>query len=68
MNRFNSIRSALIQVMCEAGELIRRGDDMFEDMGGHILHESNLDYYITEYMKQLSEEERTELVNQTKGE
>ncbi len=44
-------RSELISEMVNAGELIRKGGDYFEDMGGHILHESNLDSYIEEFVK-----------------
>ncbi len=65
MRRFDNIRSKLINELCEAGELIRKGEDYFEDMGGHIVHESGLDSYISEYMKGLSHLEREELIART---
>lgn len=67
MGNMNEIRSALVNHLCEVGELIRRGDDFYEDMGGHIIGDSMLDSYISEYMSNLSDEERTELVFNTGG-
>lgn len=55
------VKSALLQIMCNEGELINRGDDFYEDMGGHCSHESNLDGCIEEYVARLTEEERNEL-------
>ena len=63
--RFSSIRPALIDHMVDAGELIRRGDDLYEDMGGHIVHECNLDSYISEYMNHMDADERWELIRKT---
>ena len=67
MSRFNAIREALIQEMCEVGEIIRRGDDLFEDMGGHMVHESQLDDYITNWMQGLTDDEREEVISRTGG-
>ena len=61
-------KSLMIQEMVDAGELIQKGDDYFEDMGGHILHESNLDSYITEFMKNLRPDERRELISRISDE
>lgn len=61
------IRSAMINELCDAGELIRLGDDFFEDMGGHVLHESNLDGYIENYLKNLTLAERTEVIERIGG-
>jgi len=66
--KFDRIRDALIEELCDAGELIRRGGDLFEDMGGHVVHESQLDRYIDDYMVNLSEEDRNELVERTRSE
>lgn len=68
MNSVNGIRSALIDELVNAGDLIRRGEDFFEDMGGHILHESNLDDYITSYLNHMDREERAELIKRINGE
>jgi len=42
--------------MVDVGELIRKGDDFYEDMGGHILHESNLDGHIESYLRSIRNE------------
>lgn len=57
------IRSELLDAMCDCGELIRRGDDFYEDMGGHVSHESNLDGHIENWLLNLDPEERKEVVN-----
>ncbi len=56
-----NIREALIEELCAVGEIKCLGEDLFEDMGGHILHESHLDSYIENYLKHLAESERKEL-------
>lgn len=58
-------RENLIRHLADVGELIRRGEDLYEDMGGHLLHESHLDPYITEYLERLSPEERAEVIKLT---
>lgn len=65
---FIEIRAAMINELCDARELICRGDDLYEDMGGHILHESNLDPYIDSYLKNLSHEERAGVIRRIGGE
>ena len=67
MSTYNAVRAALIQEMVEVGELIKHGEDLYEDMGGHMLHESNLDHYITNWMQNLSDEERNEVIERTGG-
>lgn len=67
MINFQEIRCAMIDELVDAGELIRKGEGYFEDMGGHILHESNLDGHISQYMKNLSEPERAELIERIGG-
>lgn len=67
MRSKSEIRTILVNEMVDAGELIRRGEDFFEDMGGHILHESNLDSYIESYMKALPEIELRALVDRAMG-
>lgn len=54
-------RAELIAMMVDFGELISKGDDLYEDMGGHILHESGLDYYIEQFIKNLTPEGKKEL-------
>lgn len=55
------VRGQLIDEMVDVGDLIRKGDDIYEDMGGHILHESNLDPYIEQFIVNLRPEELLEL-------
>ncbi len=54
----------MIQELLEAGEIVKRGDMFFEDMGGHVIHESMLDDcvedYFASYLKMLSTSERAE--------
>lgn len=54
-------KGLMILELVEARELVRKGDDFYEDLGGHIIHESNLDSYIEDYVSRLSEDERNEL-------
>lgn len=68
MSRQTEIRDALVQEMVEVGELIRKGEDFFEDMGGHILHESNLDPYIKNYLDNMPAAECKELVERLSSE
>lgn len=58
-------RSLLLAEMCNCGELIRKYDDMFEDMGGHLIHESSeiIDSYIDNFLENLPVQERRELVD-----
>ena len=46
-------RSSLIEEMVELGHLDAVGDDLYEDMGGHVIHESNLDCHIEDFVKNL---------------
>jgi hypothetical protein len=66
-NLFNEARQIVINAMVDHGVLIRAGDDHYEDMGGHTLHESWLDDYITEFLKELPKDELTELMTKIKG-
>lgn len=43
-------KQIVIEDMIEEGDLIRKGCDFVEDMGGHYLHESQLDSYISDYL------------------
>ena len=52
----------MIQEMVDCGDLIPIADGYFEDMGGHILHESNLEYYIESFLKGLTDEEMNDLI------
>lgn len=47
--------------LVEAGELIRHGGDYFEDMGGHIVHESSVPEYFKYYLDHLPLDERKEV-------
>lgn len=63
----SEMRALLINELCDVGELIRKGGDYFEDMGGHLLHESNLDSYIENYLSHLSEGDVKDLVKLIRG-
>lgn len=67
MSRFSEIRSAMIDELCDVGELIRRSGDFYEDMGGHLLHESNLDTHIEAYLKGLTSEDLNEVITRIGG-
>jgi len=60
-------RSAMINEMVEAGDLINKGGDFYEDMGGHLIHELRLDHYIEGYLKNMSPGERIELIKSFGG-
>ncbi len=55
-------RDQLIEIMVEAGDIIPKGEGYYEDMGGHLNHESNLDGHVEAYLKSLSMKERMELM------
>jgi hypothetical protein len=57
------VRTAMINHLCDVGELQRKGEDLYEDLGGHIVHESHLDDYIFNYLKNLSDAERNEVID-----
>lgn len=67
MSTPNAIREALIQEMCEVGELIRRGDDVFEDMGGHMIGDNMIDDYITNWLQNMTDDERNEVIERIGG-
>lgn len=61
-------RAELIQEMVDYGELLDLGDGMYEDMGGHIIHDSNtqmLDSYIDSFLKGLPDNERLQVLKRT---
>lgn len=53
--------------LLEAGELINRGGDYFEDMGGHIIHESAIPEYFKYYLDHLPLDERREFFKRLAG-
>lgn len=59
---FYEIRDALIEEMIDQGEIIRKGDDIFEDMGDHLIHYSQLDGHIKSWLDSMRPEERDELI------
>lgn len=52
----SEVRQMSIQEMVEAREIKRIEGDFFEDLGGHIWHESTLDPLIEEFEKTKNEE------------
>lgn len=60
--------SDMIFELVEAGEWINRGGDYFEDMGGHLVHESSCEDYFTYYLENLSVTEREEVIDRLTGE
>ena len=56
-------RRAILQEMIDSGDLIGIAEDMYEDMGGHVIHESNIgDIYIDAFLEGLSRADRREVV------
>jgi hypothetical protein len=60
----NQFREYMTKVLIDVGELLIVGDCYFEDMGGHIIHESQVDDYIEEYVNRISKKERLELMKE----
>ena len=60
----NQFREYMTEVLVDVGELLTIGDCFYEDMGGHVIHESQVDDYIEEYVNRISKKERTELMKQ----
>lgn len=58
------IRAFMIDEMVDVGELIPQDNDgeLYEDMGGHTIHVSNLDSYITNYLENMPAAERRALL------
>ncbi len=56
-------RQLILADMVDTGELIKRGDDIYEDMGGHLSHASTLDYAIDAYLKSKPKAELKALLN-----
>jgi len=54
--------SFMVQELVDAGELIRRGDEFYEDMGGHLIHERSAPEYFWDYVDGLSESEKSDLL------
>ncbi len=52
------------EILVEAGELIARGGDYFEDMGGHIIHESSVPEYFDDFLRHMKQSDRAELLAQ----
>jgi len=52
-----------VEELIDAGEVIPIGGDYFEDNGGHIVHESDLNSYFEYYLKNLPTEEREEVIS-----
>lgn len=65
---YADIRNKLIDELVDVGELIPKGDELFEDMGGHLVHERNLDSYITNHLEHLPAEELAVLIDRISGE
>jgi hypothetical protein len=60
----NQFREYMTKVLIDTGELLTVGDCYFEDMGGHVIHESQVDGYIEEYVNRISKKERIELMKE----
>lgn len=66
--KYTQAREKIIEEMVDQGDLIRRGDDIYEDMGGHCLHESNLDDHISHFLENIHPRDRKELMQRIRGE
>lgn len=53
---------AMAQELVDAGELIPRAEDFYEDMGGHIIHEDSVPSYFESYFKRLTSGERSDVL------
>lgn len=52
-----------LNILIEAGELIRIRDDFFEDMGGHLVFGPDCaGFYFEYYFKSLSDNEKEDLL------
>lgn len=51
----------LVEELVNAGDLIPKADDLYEDMGGHLVRFENLEFYIESYVKALTPKEREQL-------
>ena len=56
--------SFFLNLMVEAGELIPRGEEFFEDMGGHLLRGSNAEEHINSYLDSLPHTEKDSILKQ----
>lgn len=54
---FKQRRAAILDCMVDEGELIKKYNDVYEDMGGHLSHASNLDYAIDAFYKSKTKEQ-----------
>lgn len=59
LNQVNQMAWELV----EAGDIISKGDDLFEDMGGHLISIRDIPSYFEHYLKSLSDNERKEVLN-----
>lgn len=55
-------KTLLVQEMVDAGELRPYGDDLYEDVAGHLLSYSHIDYYLETYLNALPKKERDEIL------
>jgi len=62
MKNGNISLDQMIDELKDAGEIIPRGGDYYEDLGGHIIHESNVPSYFENYKKSLTAKERDEVL------
>lgn len=60
-------KAKLIEIMVDFREIIRRGEDCFEDMGGGIWHESEIGGQIEYFLENLTVEERAEINKELEG-
>ena len=51
----------LARTLVDLGEFVRKGGEYYEDMGGHIIHESAAQEYFTHYLNHCSLDERKEI-------
>ena len=53
---------AMAQELVDAGDFEPKAEGFFEDMGGHLIHEDTVPEYFSYYLKNLSAEERAEVI------
>lgn len=62
-------KEVCIREMVDAGDLKQLGDGLYEDMGGHLIHESHeiMDDYIENFLTELRPKERNELLKKARA-
>jgi hypothetical protein len=60
------IRKAIVQAMIDYDDLTPIYEDIFETVGGNIVHDSQLDCYFLEFLQDLPQSELEEILKDIK--